>query len=143
LSQCLWKIWFVCNDISTGWTKTRTHFFFKLPVEKYFNVFKIYILQLKSHLESYDKDWKCPQYSAMRAFTFCLMLLPTLCTVCVITFNIQPPMFRFSSSRECGLFLYIFSCKYPHKKKSINVRGAVIKEGTVRAAGNMSVDALF
>ena len=53
----------------------------------------------------------------MRASTFCLMLQTTLCSVCVITFKTQPSMFRFSSSRECGLFLYVYSCKYPHKKK--------------------------
>jgi hypothetical protein len=101
LSQCLWNIWFVCNDISTAWSQIRT--IFLITNYQYFNVFKIFILQFKSHLQSYDKDWKCPPYSAIRASTFCLMVL-TLCTVCVITFKIQPSMFRSSSSRELRCF---------------------------------------
>ena len=77
----------------------------KKKFKKYFYMFKILILQLKWHLQSDNKCWKCQPGSEMQASTSLLMLLTALCGISVVTFKIHSWVFCFGSWSECGLFL--------------------------------------
>jgi hypothetical protein len=84
----------------------------------YFLVKKLITLKSENKKQCCIKCWKCPQRSAMHAFTLFLMLDATRRRVSAATFEMNSSIFCFNSSNVCGLFLYTFSFKKPQRQKS-------------------------